>query len=169
MKAKEFELLALLSEECGETVQAIGKIFRHGIDCGWNGVTNRQSLEKEIADLMGVIQLVLAFKNFLDHDNIYDKIKEKFWNGNIDEFLHSFKTRDVLDFGYVVSYEVWDSSESHFCENIVNFKSNSKEYVKARMRDYFDDNYEENVNVLSVETIEEWIKKKTIITEKRKS
>lgn len=49
------ERLALLAEELGESVQAIGKILRHGYESRnpflKNGPTNRESLEKELADV----------------------------------------------------------------------------------------------------------------------
>ena len=46
------ERLAILSEECGEIVQVIGKIQRHGIESRHpdGGPTNRQLLEKELGD-----------------------------------------------------------------------------------------------------------------------
>lgn len=51
----EAERLALLGEELGETQQAIGKILRHGYESknpfNPNGRTNREDLEKEIADV----------------------------------------------------------------------------------------------------------------------
>jgi NTP pyrophosphatase (non-canonical NTP hydrolase) len=51
----ELERLALLSEECGEVIQIIGKIIRHGYEsCNPNdpeGVTNRELLEKELGDV----------------------------------------------------------------------------------------------------------------------
>lgn len=48
----EHERLAILSEEMGEAIQAIGKIMRHGYDgTDDNGVTNRQQLSIELADV----------------------------------------------------------------------------------------------------------------------
>lgn len=52
----EHERLALLSEECGELVQAIGKILRHGYESynpedGWAGLSNRRALERECGDV----------------------------------------------------------------------------------------------------------------------
>lgn len=50
------ERLAMLSEEAGEIVQIVGKILRHGYaSCHPNGgPTNRNSLERELADLLSV-------------------------------------------------------------------------------------------------------------------
>ena len=52
----EAELLAVLAEECGEIVQIVGKILRHGFD-SWNPndrlrTTNRTMLAKEIGDFL---------------------------------------------------------------------------------------------------------------------
>jgi NTP pyrophosphatase (non-canonical NTP hydrolase) len=48
----EAERLALLAEECGEVIQAIGKVLRHGYESRHpdGGPTNREALEKEIGD-----------------------------------------------------------------------------------------------------------------------
>jgi NTP pyrophosphatase (non-canonical NTP hydrolase) len=69
MKAEEFttgltdaerERLAFLSEECGEVVQAIGKIQRHGFENRYdNGVTNRQQLEIEMGHVLQCMRLLL--------------------------------------------------------------------------------------------------------------
>lgn len=51
----EAERLALLAEECGEAIQIIGKILRHGYESRNptvdRGPTNREMLEKEVADV----------------------------------------------------------------------------------------------------------------------
>jgi NTP pyrophosphatase (non-canonical NTP hydrolase) len=54
----EAERLYMLAEEAGEIVQAIGKVLRHGY---WSrhpdgGPTNRDSLERELGDLLGVMR-----------------------------------------------------------------------------------------------------------------
>ena len=51
------ERLAMLAEECGEVIQSVGKILRHGYESGHPEnpkVTNRRLLEKEISDILGV-------------------------------------------------------------------------------------------------------------------
>ena len=53
------EALALLAEECGELVQAIGKIQRHGL---WSehpesGIPNQQTLEREIGDVLAALRI----------------------------------------------------------------------------------------------------------------
>jgi len=53
----EAERLAMLAEECGEVIQVIGKILRHGYD-SYHPVnpsaTNRQLLGRELTDLYAV-------------------------------------------------------------------------------------------------------------------
>lgn len=56
------EALALLSEECNEVGQIIGKILRHGLhSCHPDnpGVTNATMLEKEIADVHAAIDILI--------------------------------------------------------------------------------------------------------------
>jgi len=50
---EQAELLALLAEECGECVQAIGKILRHGLHSRHpdGGPTNLEALAKEMGDI----------------------------------------------------------------------------------------------------------------------
>ena len=59
----ELERLAVLAEECGEVVQVIGKIIRHGYDSkhpdNMNGPDNRRLLEKEIGDVKAILRLML--------------------------------------------------------------------------------------------------------------
>lgn len=65
LTAAETERLALLAEECGEVVQMVGKVLRHGYS-NWNptegadGRPNRAVLEKEIGDLLAVVDLLVA-------------------------------------------------------------------------------------------------------------
>ena len=53
----EAERLAMLAEECGEVIQVIGKILRHGYDSfhpADHSVTNRDLLGRELTDLLAV-------------------------------------------------------------------------------------------------------------------
>jgi NTP pyrophosphatase (non-canonical NTP hydrolase) len=57
------ERLALLAEECGECIQAIGKILRHGYEsvdpmASEHAPTNRQSLERELGDVLAAIAML---------------------------------------------------------------------------------------------------------------
>lgn len=58
----EAERLALLAEEMGESIQAIGKILRHGYESTHpltpQGPTNRDWLEKEIAHVFVAARLM---------------------------------------------------------------------------------------------------------------
>lgn len=59
----EAERLALLAEELGEAVQAIGKVLRHGYDSYHpdfpQGDNNRERLEKELGDVQAAITLMV--------------------------------------------------------------------------------------------------------------
>jgi NTP pyrophosphatase (non-canonical NTP hydrolase) len=51
------ERLAMLAEECGEVIQVVGKILRHGYDSyhpANPSVTNRMLLGQELTDLYAV-------------------------------------------------------------------------------------------------------------------
>ena len=59
----EAERLAILAEECGEVIQAVGKILRHGYaSCHPADVDlrldNRNTLEKEIGDIQSAIAMM---------------------------------------------------------------------------------------------------------------
>lgn len=57
------ERLTIVAEECGEVVQAIGKILRHGYGsvhpADTDGPNNRERLERELGDLRAVVQMML--------------------------------------------------------------------------------------------------------------
>lgn len=58
---EEAERLAMLSEECAEVIQIVGKILRHGYDSyhpNNPNVSNRQHLEEEIMDVHAVVQMM---------------------------------------------------------------------------------------------------------------
>lgn len=58
----------MLSEECGEVVQIIGKILRHGYESyhpdDEQKTPNREHLSNEVADLRSVVCLMLAKGDF---------------------------------------------------------------------------------------------------------
>ena len=63
----EDERLAILTEELGESLQAIGKIFRHGYDSDNNGereTTNRTDLMRELNNKLNHVRVK---KSFLGH------------------------------------------------------------------------------------------------------
>lgn len=84
----QIERLALLSEECGEVIQIIGKILRHGYRSGNpdsdSGETNIDLLEKEIGHLNFASTLVGY--NDLDFVAIFDYATTK--KLNADKWLH---------------------------------------------------------------------------------
>lgn len=57
----EIERLAILAEECGEVVQAVGKVLRHGWDSQspYGGKPNRQALERELGNVRAIVTLML--------------------------------------------------------------------------------------------------------------
>lgn len=59
----EAERLAILAEECGEVVQAIGKILRHGYESTHpnGGPTNREALERECGDVYYALFLLIGY------------------------------------------------------------------------------------------------------------
>ncbi len=81
------ERLALLSEECGEVVQVIGKILRHGYESSspYTDTTNRSLLEKELGDVQFVIELMLSRRD-LDQWSIREHVANK--ARKIDNYLH---------------------------------------------------------------------------------
>ena len=60
----ESERLAILMEECGEVIQIIGKILRHGYSSSDPNIikpyqiTNRDLLTHEVADILAITELM---------------------------------------------------------------------------------------------------------------
>jgi NTP pyrophosphatase (non-canonical NTP hydrolase) len=75
---EEHEALSLLMEECGEVVQAIGKIMRHGLDSDHPGtlITNRDALAKEVSDVQCSIKILLR-DGVIDQKKIDKARREK--------------------------------------------------------------------------------------------
>lgn len=85
----ERELLALLMEECGEVVQVIGKILRHGYDsCNPldpESPSNRELLERELGDV-GAAQLMLEESGALGWTEIRNHASRKL--ESVRKWLH---------------------------------------------------------------------------------
>jgi len=81
------ERLALLAEECGEVIQAIGKVLRHGYESTHpdGGPTNRENLERECGDLRYAVML-MAISGDLKEAAISRSSVEKF--KSVQRFLH---------------------------------------------------------------------------------
>jgi len=69
----EAERLALLAEEMGEAIQAIGKVLRHGYESTHpeGGPTNREELEHECGDVRHAM-IRLCDAGDLDKQRIHD-------------------------------------------------------------------------------------------------
>ena len=92
LTAASIERLALLSEECGEVIQVIGKILRHGFDSAspvpheMGQETNRVLLAKEIADLNIIIWGLIEPSKDIEYETYIKKYKEKI--ERINKYLH---------------------------------------------------------------------------------
>lgn len=64
----EAERLAMLSEECAEVSQAIGKILRHGYESRnplkAESRSNRFDLRREVLDVMAILLLMVSEHDF---------------------------------------------------------------------------------------------------------
>ncbi len=83
----EAERLALLSEECGEVIQAIGKILRHGFESRHpnGGPTNRQTLEKECGDLRHAMRLMTTSDDLQEEEITKSAVNKAL---NVVKYLH---------------------------------------------------------------------------------
>jgi NTP pyrophosphatase (non-canonical NTP hydrolase) len=88
MDTKIHEVMAILTEECGEVIQAISKCFRFGLDEEYSGRTNRQRLEEELGDLLAMIE-ILKYQQVISQQNLEQHKLEKF------EKLKRWSTVDV--------------------------------------------------------------------------
>lgn len=74
------ERLAILAEECGEVIQAVGKILRHGYENDWLASrhlsSNRQHLEEELGNVLYAVEL-LRGSNDISIDAVVAHAEEK--------------------------------------------------------------------------------------------
>lgn len=92
---KQAEALAILSEECGEVIQAIGKILRHGYEdyspFDETKTSNRINLEREIGDVIFATKLLDNDKQISLLDcNLEAKSKED----RVKPYLHHQKDEE---------------------------------------------------------------------------
>lgn len=85
----EYERLAIISEECAEVQQVIGKILRHGFDSyspkDETKETNREKLARELGDLA----LIVSFsgkQGDYDRKMMVEQTKNKV--DKINKYLH---------------------------------------------------------------------------------
>lgn len=83
------ERLALLAEEMGEAIQAIGKVLRHGYFSYHpnypDGPSNRQSLERELGDVRHCM-IRLCLSGDLDEETIHRWSRRK--AESVQRYLH---------------------------------------------------------------------------------
>ncbi len=75
LTAAQAERLAVLFEECGEIVQAVGKTLRHGYDSRHPhkpGPDNREYIQDEISDLVAWISFMVAHGDFTEQGCMRD-------------------------------------------------------------------------------------------------
>jgi len=83
----ETERLAILAEECGEVIQIVGKILRHGYQSmnPNNGEVNRLALERELGDINYITTLMLREED-IEIKSIREYSAEK--AERIKQYLH---------------------------------------------------------------------------------
>ncbi len=81
------EALALLAEELGEALQAIGKILRHGLTSAHpiTGEPNNKALTKEIGDVRAAIVIATRL-GILDEGEVRQAIEDKL--DRVGKYLH---------------------------------------------------------------------------------
>lgn len=89
LSAAEAERLALLAEEMGEAIQAIGKILRHGYESHnptiRRGPTNRRVLTKEMGDVMAALTLLTDAEDILMAEVVQQRQKKR---ATVKRWLH---------------------------------------------------------------------------------
>ena len=61
MNSKTNEALVILQEECAEVIQEVSKCFRFGInDLNKDGIKHSLVLEKEVADMLCMVDILVA-------------------------------------------------------------------------------------------------------------
>lgn len=70
MNSKTNEALVILQEECAEVIQEVSKCFRFGInDLNKDGVKHNLVLEKEVADMLCMVDILIE-QGVLDSDRL---------------------------------------------------------------------------------------------------
>jgi NTP pyrophosphatase (non-canonical NTP hydrolase) len=91
----EAERLALLAEEMGEALQAIGKVLRHGYESYHpahpEGPSNRQALTREVGDVYAAVCLMCK-QGDLMHVEIAERVVQK--QEAVQQYLHEQLPRE---------------------------------------------------------------------------
>ena len=78
------EILTILTEECAEVIQSVSKIQRFGWDSEWANESNQVRLERELGDLLCMIDLLVATgaveRNQIENFQISKREKLKIWS-----------------------------------------------------------------------------------------
>lgn len=91
------ELLDFTSEECAEAIQAASKVKRFGLDENpYTGVTNRESLEHELGDVVAGMAALCAL-DVIDLKRVVGYGEEKFESMCTSSERLSESTRALLD------------------------------------------------------------------------
>ena len=87
------EILGILQEECAEAIVAVSKISRFGLGSKnpANGISNKVLLEREIADILAMIK-ILVDKNYVDLGVIDAGVRDK---------IHKLKTFSNINLGNI--------------------------------------------------------------------
>ena len=89
LTSAETERLALLAEECGEVVQIVGKVLRHGYENvsskDLEYITNREKLVMEVGDLLVVLNYLFE-ANDINSEAVEKRVEVK--NVEIKKWLH---------------------------------------------------------------------------------
>ena len=90
----EAERLAMLAEEAGEVIQAVGKVLRHGYARSHpdGGPDNRELLDKEVGDFIAVVQ---AMRDARDIEGWSARDAVNRWHNKL-KFTHHQDTSHAL-------------------------------------------------------------------------
>ena len=79
LSPREAEALAMLAEEAGEIVGAVGKTLRHGFESHHpeGTETNRAAIAREVADLHAVLRLLERDLPPVTEEQIADALRRK--------------------------------------------------------------------------------------------
>ena len=97
MSPAEVEALALLAEECGEVVQAIGKSLRHGLDSYHpaepDAGDNAHRLARELGDVQAAIAIVQRL-GIVDWRDVNAAMQDKL--ARVTTYLHSAEVKAAV-------------------------------------------------------------------------